>query len=348
MSDRKESVDSTEVGQAKLGDDAERVLSNALKVLLKAALALAVVVYFAAAGIYLGLRYAVLPQINDFRPRIEAMVSSKIHARLSIGRISAHWSGMQPTFDIDNLRMDTSDGQPGLVVPHASATISWSSLLHLAPVLSNLTVDGPDVIIARTADGELFVAGVPIPTRRKGNDAFMTWLLKQQSIVLRDGILRWRDAERGAPELALRRIKLLILNDGLRHRLALQAPADGQLLHGPLDFRADFQHEPFSAMGAAGELEGPRVCIDGTGRPADARALHQDTVRNVRRARRQPHLARLRLRQAGDRRRRADGRRHRLARPCDPASSRHADRGVQLGARPARQRIHAAARQPAR
>jgi uncharacterized protein (TIGR02099 family) len=256
MSDRKESVDSTEVGQAKLGDDAERVLSNALTVLLKAVLALAVVVYFAAAGIYLGLRYAVLPQINDFRPRIETLVSSKIHARLSIGRISAHWSGMQPTFDIDNIKMDTSDGQPGLVVPHASATISWSSLLHLAPVLSNLTVDGPDVIIARTADGELFVAGVPIPTRHKGNDAFTTWLLKQQSIVLHDGILRWRDAERSAPELALRRIKLLILNDGLHHRLALQAPADGQLLHGPLDFRADFQHEPFSAMGRPANWKG--------------------------------------------------------------------------------------------
>lgn len=67
---------------------------------------------------------------------------------------------------------------------------------------------------------------------------------------MRDGTLRWRDAERAAPEIAFKRLHLAIVNDGTRHRLALKAPADGEVLHGPLDFRADFRHQPFSAMGA--------------------------------------------------------------------------------------------------
>ena len=245
MSDRKEFADPPEAVPVKLGGRAERALSRAFKVLV----VLVAVVYFAVAGIYLALRYAVLPQIDAFRPRIEQMVSAKIHAQLRIGRITAKWAGAQPSFDIDNLRIDAADGSLGLAVPHASATVAWRSLLGPIPVLSNLTVDGPDVIIARAADGALSVAGVPIQAKHKGNDAFMTWLLRQQAIVLRDGTLRWKDAERDAPEIALKRIKLAILNDGQRHRLALQAPPDGDLLHGPLDFRADFRHRHFSVAG---------------------------------------------------------------------------------------------------
>lgn len=245
MSDQKEFADLPEAVPMKLGGRVERVLARALKVLLVAV----AVVYFAVAGIYLVLRYAVLPEIDAFRPRIEQMVSAKIHAQLRLGRITARWSGLQPSFDIDNLRIDAADGSPGLAVPHASATLAWRSLLGPIPVLSNLSVDGPDVIIARNKDGTFSVAGVQIPSKRTGNNTFMTWLLSQQAIVLRNGTLRWHDAQLGAPELALKRIKLAILTDGQRHRLALQAPPDGDVLHGPLDFRADFRHTLFSVAG---------------------------------------------------------------------------------------------------
>ncbi|WP_250533051.1 AsmA-like C-terminal region-containing protein [Caballeronia sp. AZ10_KS36] len=252
MSDSRRSVDPTEVGQAEPSGNAERVLSRVLKVVL----VIAAVLYFAVACIYLGLRYVVLPQIDSFRPRIEEAVSTRMHAQLRIGRLSARWSGMQPTIDIDNLRIDAADGSPGLAVPHASASIAWRSLVQLKPKLADLTVDGPDVIAARNAKGEVTVAGVPIPTHRTGSNAFTTWLLGQQHILLRDGTLRWRDAQRGAPEIAFKRLRLTVLNDGVRHRVALAAPPDGDVLHGPLDLRADFRHEPFSAMGAPANWTG--------------------------------------------------------------------------------------------
>ncbi|SAK44503.1 hypothetical protein AWB77_00720 [Caballeronia fortuita] len=252
MSDSRRSVDPTEVGQARPSGNAERVLSRVFKVVL----VIAAIAYFLVAGIYVGLRYIVMPQVDSFRPRIEQLVSSQIHAQLRIGRISARWSGLSPTLDIDNLRIDAADGSPGLAVPHASASIAWASLLHLRPKLADLTVDGPDVIVARNADGALSVAGVPIPAHRTGSNAFTTWLLGQDNILLRDGTLRWRDAQRAAPEIAFKRLHLAIINDGTRHRLALKAPADGDVLHGPLDFRADFRHQPFSAMGAPANWTG--------------------------------------------------------------------------------------------
>src|SRR3984957_18510080 len=268
MSDRKELADPPEAVPVKLGGRAELAFSRVLKVLL----VLVAVVYFAVAGIYLVLRYAVLPQIDAFRPRIEQMVSSKIHAQLHIGRIAAKWSGFEPSFDIDNLRIDAADGTPGLAVPHASATVAWRSLLGPVPVLSNLTVDGPDVVISRAADGTFSVAGVPIQAKHTGNDAFMTWLLRQQAIVLRDGMLRWHDGERSAPELALKRIKLAILNDGPHHRLALQAQPDGDLLHGPLDFRADFSTPRFSVFGRPANWTGQAYLSTG---PVDLPKLSQ-------------------------------------------------------------------------
>ncbi|CAH2770643.1 MAG: FIG005080: Possible exported protein [uncultured Caballeronia sp.] len=268
MSDRKELADPPEAVLVKLGGRAELVFSRVLKVLL----VLVAVVYFAVAGIYLALRYAVLPQLDAFRPRIEQMISSKIHAQLHIGRITAKWSGFEPSFDIDNLRIDAADGTPGLAVPHASATVAWRSLLGPIPLLSNLTVDGPDVVISRAADGTFSVAGVPIQAKNTGNDAFMTWLLRQQAIVLRDGTLRWHDGERNAPELALKRIKLAILNNGRHHRLALQALPDGDLLHGLLDFRADFRTPRFSVPGRPANWTGQAYLSTG---PVDLPKLSQ-------------------------------------------------------------------------
>ncbi|HXZ08922.1 MAG TPA: DUF3971 domain-containing protein, partial [Paraburkholderia sp.] len=136
-----------------------------------------------------------------------------------------------------------------LSIPHATATLSWRSLVQLAPVLSTLIVDQPDVLVERSADGTLSVAGVQIVSRHTHNDTFSNWLLRQQAIVLRGGTLRWHDQRHKAPELALQDIRLAILNDGNEHRFALQAPAEGTVLHGPLDFRARFRNTALRAVG---------------------------------------------------------------------------------------------------
>ena len=76
------------------------------------------------------------------------------------------------------------------------------------------------MLIERSSDGSLSVAGVTVPSTHTGNDTFSSWLLRQQAIVLRGGTLRWRDARHDAPELSLQNIRLAILNDGYEHHLA--------------------------------------------------------------------------------------------------------------------------------
>src|SRR5579863_5530592 len=71
MSDSRRSVDTTEVGQAKPSGNAERVLSRVFRIIL----VIAAVAYFVVAGVYVALRYFVLPQVDSFRPRVEQLVS---------------------------------------------------------------------------------------------------------------------------------------------------------------------------------------------------------------------------------------------------------------------------------
>lgn len=203
---------------------------------------IALVLYFIVGVLLLGLRYIVLPHVDDFRPRIEKLVSGKIHAEFRIGKLSPHWSGFQPGIDVAGLTIRDRHGKLALNVPHATAAVSWRSLVSFELLLSSVVVERPDVLIAREDDGTLTVAGVPVPTAHTGNATFTTWLMRQQAIVLRGGTLRWSDATRDAPELKLSDIRVAILNDGYDHRVALQAPAEGTVLHGPLDFRAHFRH----------------------------------------------------------------------------------------------------------
>ena len=246
MSERNDSADPHNAGNIRPAGGHDHVV---LRHTLRVVLCIALVVYFIVAALVLGLRYGVLPHVDSFRPRIEALVSDKLHTEVRIGKLAPHWLGFQPGVDVTELTIRDRDGNVALTVPHATATVSWRSLVQLTPLLSSLIVDKPDVLVARSADGTLSVAGVPMPSTHTGNDTFTTWLLRQQAIVLRGGTLRWRDARHDAPELTLQDIRLAILNDGYDHRIALQAPAEGTVLHGPLDFRAQFRHARMAPIG---------------------------------------------------------------------------------------------------
>jgi len=221
------------------------VLRHTLRVLLGIALLL----YFIVVLAVLGLRYVVLPYADSFRPKIEAAVSEKIHAQLKIGKLAPHWTGFQPGIEATDVTIRNRDGKVALTIPHASATVSWSSVWKLAPILSSVIIDKPDLLIEREPDGALSVAGVTLPTAHTGNDSFSTWLLRQQAIIMRGGTLRWHDARRDAPEVALQNIRLAIINEGAQHKFALQAPPDHKVLYGPLDFRANFRNASTGAIG---------------------------------------------------------------------------------------------------
>lgn len=249
MSDRQETIDPNNASCAKHGSGRLQGASErALRRVLALSATLAFALYFGAAATYVGLRYVVFAHLDALRPRIEQRISDALHAQVRIGRLSGRWSGLQPTLSIERLTVTDCAGRRVLTVPAASATVSWHSLPHLAPVLSSLVLEQPEIVAERLQNGMYSIAGVRVDPREQGHGTFLRFAMTQRAIVVRGGTVHWTDAQRDLPMLTLRGIRLAIENRGLTHRIGVQAQPDGNLLREPLDFRARFRHSPLKPL----------------------------------------------------------------------------------------------------
>jgi len=223
----------------------------------------ALAIYGVAAAGLLGVRYWVLPRVDEWRPQIEAYASRTLGAQVRIGEIRADWQGLNPRLDLDRVRVyESGDGaspdsgsvsgsDPVLTLPAVSAVLGWRSVLALSPTLIQLRVDRPELTLRRDAGNHLWVAGQSIDLNTSDHQADLNhpalrWLARQREIVLRDATLRWQDERRQAPELLLRNVNLLVRNGQLSHRFALSAAAE-PALGRRLGLRGEFNRSLFSA-----------------------------------------------------------------------------------------------------
>jgi len=75
--------------------------------------------------------------------------------------------------------------------------------------LVSLSIDAPNLVIRRTANGELFLAGISMSGQ--GNPAFANWLLAQRRIQVSHATITWLDEQRQAPPLLLEDLNIEIL-----------------------------------------------------------------------------------------------------------------------------------------
>ena len=221
----------------------ERVLKRVLAVTIVIALAF----YFGVAAIAVLLRYVIVPHIDTFRPRIEAVATKALGTPVHIDRLSARWQSLAPEFTIDGLRIQGPDGNAALRVDHAFGVVAWRSLLRLKPIFTNVEIDGADLVASRGNDGKVNIAGITLGQRHGNPYGLTNWLLAQRAIIVRRTTVHWRDAYHGDPELTLQNVQLALLNVGAAHRFGLQAGfADPTL--GKLDIRANFTHRRLAAL----------------------------------------------------------------------------------------------------
>jgi uncharacterized protein (TIGR02099 family) len=216
--------------------------------LLRVAGWLAVTLYFCFALLVLALRYAILPQIENYRGDIEAVLSRSLKQPVSIGAIDAGWSGLRPRLAIRELAIRDGEGRAVLGFDNVLAELAWSSLWRLGLHLHRLEIAAPQLDIRRDANGRYFVAGLEVTP--SGTDAgFADWLLAQDRIVVRDAELNWRDEMRGAPPLVLRRLNFDLRNSGSRHRFGFTA-APPRELATRLDVRGELHGDDASVLAA--------------------------------------------------------------------------------------------------
>jgi uncharacterized protein (TIGR02099 family) len=204
--------------------------------LLTVVVALAGLVF---ALLILGLRFFVLPNIDRWRPEIEAAASAAAGQTITIAAVNGSWSGARPWLELRGVVVHDAAGRPAFELAHAQAAIALRSLLLGSFRLHQLVVDEPRLTVRRDARGSLFVAGFPVQAS-SGDSHLMEWLLRQAVVEVRDATVTWIDERRAAPPLALTQLNLRLEGGGSRTRfgLSLRPPASLGL---PLQVRGDLR-----------------------------------------------------------------------------------------------------------
>jgi uncharacterized protein (TIGR02099 family) len=214
---------------------------HALGFLFKAA----VVLYFLFATAFLGLRYFVLPHIDNYKSDVEAIATRTIGSKVAIKEIGASWDSLRPQLTLDDVVIHDKAGNEALRLPKVSATVSWLSVVVGEVRLHRLEIDRPEMDITRDAQGNLTIGGIFIDMKKSADSRIADWALTQSEIAIRDGKLRWKDDLRVGPLLPLDNVNIVLRNHWRHHQFALTAAPPAELA-APLDLRADFVHPHFT------------------------------------------------------------------------------------------------------
>ena len=203
-------------------------------------------VFFVVALTFILLRYAILPNAEDYRTSIESALSRSLGSKVTIGRIDAGWDGLHPDLDLTDVRLYDRQGRPALSLPFVSLTVSWWSVPMRELRLHALEVTGADLDIRRTRGGTLVVGGIEFNDPPDGA-GLSDWILGQRRIVIAESTLRWNDELRGAPELVLSNIRTVLESSGARHRFGFVADPPRELA-SRLDLRADLYGDSLARL----------------------------------------------------------------------------------------------------
>jgi uncharacterized protein (TIGR02099 family) len=168
-----------------------------------------IVVFVILAGIIGTIQFYVFPHIDDYRGKIEQTLSESLKQQVTIGHIGIRWRGLAPQVTLGSITVFDAQHRPALELSKVTTRLSWSSLITLSPALTSLKIEGPNLVIRRTANGELFLAGISMSGQ--GNPAFANWLLAQRRIQVSNATVTWLDEQRQAPPLLLKDLNIEIL-----------------------------------------------------------------------------------------------------------------------------------------
>lgn len=212
--------------------------------LIKVTLAVFFIFYFAFAAVFLGLRYIVLPHVNEYKTEIEKLASESIGKNVRFSKINASWYGLQPKVDLENVTLSDEEGKEYVRLKNVSAVVSWWSLPLMDLRLASLTIDRPDIHISRDGEGRFYVAGILVDPEKQSESGVADWILKQHEIIILDGALHWKDDFRDKVELNLDQFNFAMKNRGRNHRFRFIAIPDAKLASS-FDIRGDLSHPRF-------------------------------------------------------------------------------------------------------
>lgn len=157
-------------------------------------------------GLAAVIQLYVFPHIDDYRGRIEQTLTQSLKQQVTIGHIAIRWRGLAPQVTLGDVTLFDQQKRAALALPKVTSRLSWSSVFLLSPTLVSLNIQAPTLVIRRNAQGELFLAGIPLAGQ--GDPAFANWLLAQRRITISQATVTWLDELRQAPPLLLKELNI--------------------------------------------------------------------------------------------------------------------------------------------
>ena len=224
-----------------------RVLRHGSLWLYRLATYLLVVLALILGGSVLMLRYWWLPDIDRYRPQVEAAIARASNQRVTVGGLAGEWDGFRPRLALHDVRVYDARGAQRLVLGQVDATVSWASLLVGEVRFHAIELTGLALDVRRDRAGALLIAGMPL-TGASGDGGLGDWLLRQGSIAIFDSSLTWTDETLGAAPLQFSALQLRVENRRGVHRFGMRAtpPLD---VASPLDLRGEVRRGPAGASG---------------------------------------------------------------------------------------------------
>ncbi len=170
---------------------------------------------------WIALHSVILPHIDRWRVPIEQYASQFVGQPVRIGAISVDTNGWLPTFEMRDVALLDSQASTVLQLPRLVGALSAKSLFALQPRFSQLLIDGADLEVHRDADGRVFVAGFDVGTESTDHRPLYNWLFRQHEVVLRNGVVRWRDALHPAEPQRFTDVQVVTRNSLRRHDLLI-------------------------------------------------------------------------------------------------------------------------------
>ena len=167
------------------------------------------------------LHWLIVPRIGEFRSQLEAYAARALGVPVRIGAITAHSTGMIPSFELSDVELFDAQGRSALRLPRVLAAVSPRSLWRLG--FEQLYVERPELNIRRALDGKMTVAGIDFSKAGNTGSSAVDWFFSQLEFVIHDGSILWTDELRATPTLSLQQVDLVVRNAGRHHDLQFDA-----------------------------------------------------------------------------------------------------------------------------
>lgn len=185
------------------------------------ALGLTLAAWLLLAAAWAALQGWIVPRIDSLRPHLEQQATRLLGVPVSIAAISAEGSSLSPSLTLTDLTLQDAQGRHALRLPRVVLALSPRSLLRLG--FEQIYIEAPQLQVRRSADGTLWVAGLPLGSSDTQDSRAADWLLTQPEVVIQGGQLHFADEQRSAGPLQLQQVSLVLRNSGWRHALRLDA-----------------------------------------------------------------------------------------------------------------------------